>query len=331
MSMLLSIIIPTYNRSRFLKPLLDLLVTEVQGREHLVEIIVGDNASTDETAFVANTAVSRNRTLRLIRHRKNVGPDENFCKCLDACNAKYVWIVGDDDLPIPGVLAELLILLENEQPDLVCLKSTWHRNIHEIARETPPVAELHWRALPRVQFAERVNVWFTFISGIVFNYAAYRGALRSQSIRRFAGSSLVQLGWVFPILQLGERFLLVETTCVLATSGNTGGYAVIKTFCGNFVGIVEEVFGETKARGIAKAILQRHYIQYLPSLIWNTRFGSSGTFVAENRWAGVHPSLRRTFVFWVLLAPILYFWKPVALLFYSAGRAFSVCQRALNS
>lgn len=329
MSALLSIIIPTYNRATFLGPLLALLEAEVKGRESLVEVIIGDNASTDDTESVAKVAVERCQAFRLIRHPENVGPEENFCKCLDVCDARYVWIMGDDDLPMPGVLGGLLTLLQNEQPDLVCMKSTWHKDIHAVAGKFPSVTAFQWQALSREVFAERVNIWFTFISGIVFNYAANRGTLNRMAIRRFSGTSLVQLGWVLPILQSGTRFLLVETPCVLATSGNTGGYAVIKTFCGNFVRIVNEVLGSTQ--GVARLILRRHYIQYLPGLIWNVRFGSSGKFSVENHWEGIDPSLRRTMVFWVLLAPILSFRKPFALLFYCVARAVSVCQRVGDS
>lgn len=329
MSKLLSILIPTYNRSAFLKPLLMLLETEVAGREHLIEIIVGDNASTDDTLDVTSASVARCSSIKTMRHPENVGPDENFCRCLEASSGAYVWIIGDDDLPIPGVIPNLLELLAKDNPDVVYLRSTWHQDILEAVGAAGNIATLNGRQCTRAEFAKKVNVWFTFISGIVFNYSRFRSVLGATEIRRFLGTNLVQLGWVFPILREGGHFLAVEQPCILATSGNTGGYAVIKTFCHNFVGIVIEMFG--KGSEITRAILRRHSIQYLPGLIWNVRFGSSGKFIAEDRWQGIHPALRKAWVFWGLLMPILYFRKPFAFPFYLAARIVALFQRLIAS
>ena len=49
MNKLLSICIPTYNRAQFLPALLESIITQINGHEDKVEIIVSDNASTDNT------------------------------------------------------------------------------------------------------------------------------------------------------------------------------------------------------------------------------------------------------------------------------------------
>ena len=46
---LLTIGIPTYNRAKFLRRLLEQLRTELAGLDGQVEVLVSDNASTDDT------------------------------------------------------------------------------------------------------------------------------------------------------------------------------------------------------------------------------------------------------------------------------------------
>ena len=50
---LVSICIPTYNRAPYLKKCLDSLVCQPEFQQGLVEIVVSDNASTDDTEKVA--------------------------------------------------------------------------------------------------------------------------------------------------------------------------------------------------------------------------------------------------------------------------------------
>ncbi len=87
---LLTIIVPTYNRAECVALLLDALRAEIAPVQDRVDVIVGDNASTDRTAEVTATFAVSCSAGRVLRHAENVGPDENFCRCLDAAASSIV-------------------------------------------------------------------------------------------------------------------------------------------------------------------------------------------------------------------------------------------------
>ncbi len=147
--------------------------------------------------------------------------------------SRFFWIIGDDDMPRAGVVRELLTLLERENPDLVYLNSDWRQALTDNDPHDP-VTTLEAASLDRMSFARRVHVWSTFISGMVVNRDRYFSRHENASLRRFAGTGLVQLAWVLETLNTGRKFLHVEQRCVLATAGNTGGYAVFHVFGANF-------------------------------------------------------------------------------------------------
>lgn len=76
---LLSICIPTYNRAQLLKETLESVLVQVD-RTNIdkVEIIIADNASTDETdAVMAEIKKNAKPAIKYLKNEKNVGLDGN--------------------------------------------------------------------------------------------------------------------------------------------------------------------------------------------------------------------------------------------------------------
>lgn len=121
---LLTVAIPTYGRAALLDRQLAWFAEAVRGREHLVELHVSDNASTDETARVMATWRERlaGGTLRTRweRRPKNVGAIRNIAGCIRAARGEFVWTVSDDDVLRPDALRFVLDTL-GERPDLALL------------------------------------------------------------------------------------------------------------------------------------------------------------------------------------------------------------------
>ena len=239
---LLTIIVPTYNRAECLELLLTTLAREMAELEGRVGIIVGDNASTDRTPDVTSAFAASAPAALVIRHDANLGPDENFCRCVERVTSRYFWIIGDDDLPRAGAIRHVLELLATHSPDLVYLESDWRPEIrdndpHDPVRDEAP------DLMVSLRFARRVHVWTTFISGIVVDRESLVAKQPPEQLRRYSNTSLVQLGWVLGTLKAGTRFLVVRQKCILATQGNTGGYSVLKVFGNNFPSIVSDALG----------------------------------------------------------------------------------------
>jgi len=112
--LLLSICIPTYNRATLLQEALESIAGQIdESMINKVEIVVSDNASTDETFVVVNRLKQATRVLlSYFKNESNVGFDQNILLLVERARGRYVWILGDDDLLAAGALAKVVNVLE---------------------------------------------------------------------------------------------------------------------------------------------------------------------------------------------------------------------------
>ena len=324
----LTIAVPTYNRAVSLRLLLDSLRTELAGLDGEVRVLVSDNASTDDTPTVTNAIQEAWPALDVQRNDTNVGPEENFCRCLDRIDSRYFWILGDDDLPKSGVVCAIVSLLKAEAPALIYMQSEWVSPVTG-PDQGEPVGALDWQSMAAPAFARRVHVWLTFISGFVVDRERLMTALGTQSIRRHVGTSLVQLGWVLPVMQRGEKLIFVASRCLLATKDNTGGYALLTVFGANFPRLVREELGE--ASRLPQNIVAGTVWEYLPGLIWNSRVSDTFNFEDESPWKLMQRELGYSALFWLLLVPIGRFPKALAMPVFQVWRVLNRLQREFRA
>ncbi|WJM52129.1 glycosyltransferase [Pseudomonas asiatica] len=107
---LLSVVIPTYNYGRYLAQCVQSVLD--QGVDD-IEILVLDNASTDDTTQVM-AAFASNPRVRYIRNRYNYGPGYNWRNGLRVAQGRYFTFLSADDYFNPGHLSSLLPTLESQ-------------------------------------------------------------------------------------------------------------------------------------------------------------------------------------------------------------------------
>lgn len=88
-----SVIIPTFNRSSFLKKA---LFSVLRQKGVSLEIIVGDNASTDDTEEVVKGF--KDKRIKYFKNKENLGFSGNIKNCFKKSHGKYIFTLGDDDL-----------------------------------------------------------------------------------------------------------------------------------------------------------------------------------------------------------------------------------------
>lgn len=98
-----SVLLPTRNGGRFLR---DCIASVLDQPYADLELVVSDNANTDETAAVVASFAADPR-LRAIRHPAPVSVTENWRAALEASRGDYLLMVGDDDYVLPGAFARL--------------------------------------------------------------------------------------------------------------------------------------------------------------------------------------------------------------------------------
>ncbi|OYW05640.1 MAG: hypothetical protein B7X11_01765 [Acidobacteria bacterium 37-65-4] len=124
MACLLTIAVPTYNRAKFLRRLLELLASEMKGLENEVELLVSDNASTDETEAVCREMGGK-LALQYHRQERNVGFDHNALWIVENAKGEYLWMFGDDDLLVEGSIGRMLAFLKGLKDPLSCVLANY--------------------------------------------------------------------------------------------------------------------------------------------------------------------------------------------------------------
>lgn len=116
---LLSINIPTFNRSRFLSAILSAMADDVKKLGDAVEIVILDNCSADDTEDVIADR-PWGFDVNYIRNASNIGPQANIHMAHRVGCGRYVWVMGDDDFLKPGQLLRIVETLK-KGPELVLL------------------------------------------------------------------------------------------------------------------------------------------------------------------------------------------------------------------
>jgi|APTNR8051073442_1049403.scaffolds.fasta_scaffold16341_2 glycosyltransferase involved in cell wall biosynthesis len=115
---LLTVSIPTWNRALLVKELLQQVCDEVlqHNLQGEVDILVSNNASTDNTDEVIQPFLSRYSFIQYNRNVTNTGAKSNVLKSMELANGKYVLFMGDDDRIKQGALSKIIALLQ-QHPD----------------------------------------------------------------------------------------------------------------------------------------------------------------------------------------------------------------------
>ncbi len=104
-----TIAIPTFNRAVWLR---DCVAVALEQSYQNFEVLVSDNASTDETADVLAGFV--HPKLRIVKQRENIGLIPNWNACLAAAKGDYVVFVSDDERIAPRMLERCVSLIRRE-------------------------------------------------------------------------------------------------------------------------------------------------------------------------------------------------------------------------
>ncbi len=114
----ISIGLPTYNRAATLGRAIESALN--QDYENF-ELVISDNASTDETEAVCLQAARHDNRVKYLRQHDNQGLVANFCEALRHSGGEFFMWLADDDWLEPGYLTRCMsVFLAEPQHSLVC-------------------------------------------------------------------------------------------------------------------------------------------------------------------------------------------------------------------
>ena len=118
---LLSVILPNFNHGASIDRAIDALLEQDRTAD---EIIIIDDASTDESRLVIERYAAESPSIRAYFHEVNRGAIYTLQRGLEMARGKYVYLAAADDYTLPGFFAAALGLLE-QYPDVgLCCADT---------------------------------------------------------------------------------------------------------------------------------------------------------------------------------------------------------------
>jgi len=94
-SPLVSICIPTYNGSTYIKETLDCAINQTYSN---IEIIITDDNSSDNTVAICQEYAKKDHRIKVFKNEKNLGLVGNWCESIDKSSSKWVKFLFQDDL-----------------------------------------------------------------------------------------------------------------------------------------------------------------------------------------------------------------------------------------
>ncbi|MDD3275646.1 MAG: glycosyltransferase [Kiritimatiellales bacterium] len=114
---IVSVCIPVYNGAAFIAAAVESVLAQTF---HDFELIILDNASTDQTADILSRF--KDERLRIVRHPSNIGATANFNAALSEARGVWVKILCADDLLYPDCLEKQMAAAgsPDSRPVLLC-------------------------------------------------------------------------------------------------------------------------------------------------------------------------------------------------------------------
>lgn len=136
---LVTIAIPTFNRATWLRDCVRLALMQSYPR---FEVLVSDNASTDETALVLSQF--KDERLRVVRQLKNVVATANWNACVAQARGEYIVFVPDDDRIAPWLLERCISVIRRE-PQVPIVMALGEARVVASGRTLPPLASRNFK------------------------------------------------------------------------------------------------------------------------------------------------------------------------------------------
>lgn len=260
--MKLSIAIPTYNRSYFLDNNLKQLLKEYNNN---FEIIIQDNASTDNTEEIVEKYIKLGLPIIYERNLTNLGWTKNFEICFKKAKTKYMILLGDDDIIVNGGVDIILNNINEYNPDLIFMNAFSIKNYNKeyyASKNDSQQFDLD-------EFLCETILQFRLISSYVINTEYVK------KVKEFSGN-FAHLHVVFETLSNAKKFIKINNKLIGSFINNSDfdhkvnfSDIYVKEFFLLFNKYLSTNLSSTSIVEIENIMLKK----YLPKLILKSRFG----------------------------------------------------------
>ena len=102
---ILSIVIPTYDRNQILEKSLSQLAVQLTDN---VDVLIIDNCSPQPVCVDRSL-----KNVKILRNSINIGGNGNIIRCFEMCESDWIWVLGDDDMPMEEAIQSALSAIKD--------------------------------------------------------------------------------------------------------------------------------------------------------------------------------------------------------------------------
>jgi abequosyltransferase len=295
----ISIAIPTYNRAPYLQRCLETVITEI--KNYPVEIVISDNASTDTTEHMVAELRQQHHQIRYYRNDENIGFDGNVVAVLARATGAYVWLLGDDDIVLPGSVARILSCIQAKSFSLVYANyAVYDAAVNHVLKQRQ--IELHEdREFRTAEDAVNVlSVNLTFMSSLIMN-RTYIQTIEDLADRM--GKGIVQLYIALHVLTRQSSCFIAEP-CIGQRSGNVD--CDFKKYVQLFVVELNDIFQYSLRLGYSAATVRKAKINTIHMYVLRNLLHAKRTSpdVVRGCYRIFHAYYADTLWYWWCILPI---------------------------
>ena len=260
---LISICIPTYNRSTCLRQALQSIVAQSTFRNsELIEIVICDNFSSDETHKVASEYTAQYPSkITYFKNKENVGAETNCAVAMMHGKGEYLKLYNDYLFSVDGFLDDLVNVLnavKDEKP--VVLLTNGNVTSNTTLKVCNTLDELVGSASYYITWIASIGFWKTDFSEMK-DYLNYISNIATH---------LPQTYYLLDNFCKGKRaIVLTKNYFLIINPGKKSGYNVAEVFGKNYLHILkkylslkllsEEVFQKEKRDVLLKYIIPNYF------------------------------------------------------------------------
>lgn len=175
---ILSITIPTLNRVDLLKISVSIILKQIAPFGDQIEFIILNNASDDGTAQWLKESFEDHLIVKFINYPERVDIGQSISRCIHAASGEYVWMFGDDDLPMPFAVETVMNLIKQSKYGIVYLNYITANkdlgNYREVAVSKLGVDPFE---LTLDQLVQDVGRYLGFLSALVFKRTSWLNSI----------------------------------------------------------------------------------------------------------------------------------------------------------
>ena len=192
--MRLSLCIATLNRAGYIGQTIDAILPQLTPE---VELVVVDGASHDETPTLMAQYERLHPNIVYRREAQNCGFDSDFDKAVAYARGDYCWLMSDDDLIVPGAIAQVLTRLADSPQAVIVNADIRDRELRELLkpRQMALDDDRDYGEADHERFLTDAGSYLSFIGAVVVERAWWLGRERAA----YYGSMFVHMGVLFQL------------------------------------------------------------------------------------------------------------------------------------